>query len=433
MSKATRINRRLYRLASTLSHHKLFVKRLSVTILTILMITPIIFHIPTATAIGVCDLKKDELKTYAVNNILYYCPRTVTYGSDGTAVTCVSISQGSGDNPSKILGFLMETGYDKNAAAAIVGNLMQESGGNIDPYIRQDGGKADESWRAWNGGKTFSGGFGIAQWDYPSRVEGLQRYADSKNLPVVSLQIQLEYLVQEATQDYASGPAQLNGKSLEEATEYFMKKFENPGVPALSNRISFAQQVLGIEPSDPGFATECQDGGGDVGAGVNIDGFTVYGQCNPAWAAAPFGSNNICDAGCGPTSFAMIATALGHAVDPRTAAADAAGDYVPGSGSSWTITQHLSQKYGLRYGGDVGRSVDAINQVLSSGGMIHTSGKGGAPYTGGGHFVAIVGIKDGQWLVADSWHDNQQMGSLKSYDPYQVLSGMQNAKAVYAN
>ena len=179
-------------------------------------------------------------------------------------------------------------------------------------------------------------------------------------------------------------------------------------------------------------STSCSDRGG----------FVWYGQYEDEWKDYPFGSSTVGPSGCGPTSFAMMATSLlGQSITPDETAriAGDAGMYVPGSGSSHEITRVLSEHYGLEYqaltASSASEAVSLINQYLQDGWMIHTSGSGSAPFTSGGHYIGIRGIaEDGGWLLADSGHEESY--STRSWDPLSVVNAgmlLQNIKAIRAS
>lgn len=162
----------------------------------------------------------------------------------------------------------------------------------------------------------------------------------------------------------------------------------------------------------------------DCGSGE----FKFYGQSDPKWGSKPFGSTTISSGGCGPTSFAMLATELlGKDILPDETAkvAGDAGMHVPGAGSSWQITKTLADHYGLEYekidASSVKDAIDKINQHLQDGWKIHISGHGGTLY-GGGHYIGIRELtSDGKWLLADS--GKAQENSEKPWDPETVMSG----------
>lgn len=167
--------------------------------------------------------------------------------------------------------------------------------------------------------------------------------------------------------------------------------------------------------------------------------FVEYLQCNSPWASLNYGldgihgtnGDSVCNSGCAPLVFAMMATALlGREVSPAEAT-DIAGREgqhcnIDGTwcGSYWTITELLAKKYGLTYKA-VGARTEAeaikiINQYLNDGWMIHTSGESESlPYTAAGHYIGIGKItEDGKWYVLDSYHGNAV------YRPEEVVAGM---------
>ncbi|MBO7720639.1 C39 family peptidase [Candidatus Saccharibacteria bacterium] len=404
------------------------------------------------------------------------------------------IPQGD-DAASIVIGYLMKNGYTKEAAAAVAANLMVESG--INPRKLEGGKIVPEDFVAYSSsGKTFSGGFGIAQWTTAGRVKNLQDYANSTGRKVTSLSVQVEFVLKELTGAYASSssPGKVNGMDLAHAVWQIRKYYETPGgfiwtthngkyyndyipnsleelsetkTPAAYNEFkkayNAAQSMLGITPSDdfptdsssanivcvpdPNYDGDGSDYEGGDGSPVNVNGYIFYSQCDPSWKNLYYGLNGvkgpdgnaICKSGCGPTSFAVIATNLLHrSITPGETAdiagkagmhtKDKNGNY---TGSSHSITSVLGKHYGLNVV-KISKSIDAINSYLSKGYMIHTSGSGAAPFTSGGHYIAIVArLSDGRWLVGDS----SKNGPSGIYNPSTVMAGMKadNVWAVGVN
>ena len=409
-------------------------------------------------------------KLFSSNNIVFYNPEeqdaaSCPDGSTGSPTTETIIV--GDDNGSIILGFLIQNGYTKTAAAAIAGNFMVESG--LNPRKLQGGAIVEENFVAYDtGGKTFNGGFGLAQWTSAGRVQKLQDYANSRGMNVATLSAQLGFALQELTGGYASSssPGAINNLSLEEATFMVRRYYEGPGamiwttnngkyyndyVPnnlselsqsrtpgaygEFSKAFNAAQSLLGITPTAP-ILTEnkvevC------LPEEKDINNLIFYSQSDPKWGNLNYGlegingndRNSISASGCGPTSFAVIATNLLHKSITPDQTADIAGraGMHAASGSSHDITSVLGRHYGLKVIKIPG-TISSINQYLNQGYMIHTSGKGAAPFTANGHYIAIVkNLPDGQWLVADS----SKRGPSGQYSPQQVLSGM-NTDNVWA-
>lgn len=127
----------------------------------------------------------------------------------------------------RAMEFFQSKGLSVHAAAGIVGNLIHESGG-LNTTIKGDGGKA----------------FGIAQW-HPDRQKGLKALAKSRGTDISDFDTQLEYVWQELNTGYKKAlNGLLNSRNVEEATTVFMKDFEKPGTPHLTQRIKHAKSLL---------------------------------------------------------------------------------------------------------------------------------------------------------------------------------------------
>ena len=151
----------------------------------------------------------------------------------------------------------------------------------------------------------------------------------------------------------------------------------------------------------------------------------IYYQGDEPWGSLLYGNcggATIGDAGCGPTSLAMIITALtGKKVTPDEIAKKAVtGGYrVCNSGSSHAITD-LAKGYGLTVK-DYGRpSIAEINKALKNGVMFQVAGTGPSPFSGNGHFIGIRGVtEDGKWLIFDSAHKGQGTNE-KAWNPMEI-------------
>ena len=144
---------------------------------------------------------------------------------------------------------------------------------------------------------------------------------------------------------------------------------------------------------------------------IDPSNLTNYLQCDPQWGQSPFGSSNICTSGCGPTSFASLATMLlGQQILPNETSkvAGDAGMYIRGAGSSHQVTKFLANHYGLQYEklptpANSSQAIEMINKYLDEGWTLHISGRGTAPFSAGGHYIAIRGkTNDGKWLLFNS-------------------------------
>jgi hypothetical protein len=123
--------------------------------------------------------------------------------------------------------FFVGKGLTSAQAAAIVGNLMQES--NLDPASTQRDGP----------------GHGIAQWSAGARWNKLLRFAKARRASPRALTTQLQFLWHELTTVRAYGLGALRAaRSVAAATRVFAKSFEVCGVCNDARRIALAQATL---------------------------------------------------------------------------------------------------------------------------------------------------------------------------------------------
>ena len=167
-------------------------------------------------------------------------------------------------NEKVIWDFLM--GKTKNAfgTAAIMGNLMAESSlnprcatglkktgySNVSQYIlASDDGAHEFS----NDGVAF----GLVQWCFHTRKEGLLEYAKSTGRSVGHLKMQLEYLVKEMSERYKTAwSAACNAKTIRQASDVIMLQYEKPATTteaAKKKRADYGQKILDMftETAEP--------------------------------------------------------------------------------------------------------------------------------------------------------------------------------------
>lgn len=332
------------------------------------------------------------------------------------------------DNIEKAFNYFLSRGLTAEQSAGIVGNLIQES--NVNP-------SADNP-------AAVGGGGGIAQWEGErwSGSDGLLAFAQQQGKPWNDLGLQLDFIWKEMPNQYAGDVAALQAilpgasgstSSLDAvkmsqtaaiAAQAFELTFERAGNPQMQNRINYANQILdpanGMVGNNPSSiaAASCP-----VGSGQFVDGFQLYDQCDPAWGGKQYGvAGTICQAGCGPSTMAMIITALtGTPVTPDVVAEYAAANGQSfGGGSAWTIPKVTAEHWGLK-ATFLGNDIVKINEVLMNGGLVAAAGRGGTPFTPGGHYIVIRALTaDGQWLIGDS--NLVEETSSRPWDPNDIMA-----------
>lgn len=328
------------------------------------------------------------------NGTAWYDPYDQQCDQDNASGSTVLVG---GDNASKIWNFLIAKGLKPEQAAGVMGNLYQES--KFNPNAQQD-----------NSTDPFPKpdvGFGIAQWTSSGRQLNLKAFGKEQNKALTDLGLQLDFLWRELSTSYGPALSSLkNASTARDATFVFHRDFEK------SADTMAAIEILRIKPAE-NFLTQyggvsanstetiCTSTGG---ATKYADNFSFFEQCDPRWGSKIYGdSSTICQAGCGPSSMAMIITNLtGKTVTPLDVATYGAqnGTWVSGVGSSWTIASVSANHWGLK-SVQINKDVVKINAILQSGGLVLMSGTGAMPFTSFGHFIVIRGVtSDGKWKIA---------------------------------
>lgn len=389
----------------------------------------IVSSVKSDVSSSVIDAAYQNVISYKTSLSLNTKPPTTTEGGSAPTVS-------GNDNRSKIWNFLISTkfsGYGGKAfgpvqAAGALGNFFQESGWRFDA-VQPNG-----------------DGHGIAQWSNVRRGV-LMNLASKMGKPWSDPTVQFQMMKNELDANYGQS---LQAQGYDKLTDpvaaslMFQVVYEGAGDPQQQNRNKAAVEALkdlsGLQPTTS-FTAGCiadSAAGSTTPSGLNStkstfvtkDGFPVYLQKDPRWANLPYGTGKIGPSGCGPTTMAMIITALtGQAITPDVAAKQAGDDgmYVTG-GSSWDIAKDLAGHYSLKASA-IGNNATAITNAVKSGSYVVMAGKGALPFTTEGHYIAIRGVtSDGQWQVADPGH---QATNDQTFAPSTILS-MAAAGSIYA-
>lgn len=139
-----------------------------------------------------------------------------------------SMNEGVKGNPKKAMEFFINKGLSPQAAAGIVGNLHGES--SLNTGAIGDNGTS----------------IGMAQW-HKQRADNLKEFAKKRKTDWKDFDTQLEFLWNELNTDYVGVLNQLKfAKSVDNATDIFLERFERPADPDLSRqkRRNFAKSLL---------------------------------------------------------------------------------------------------------------------------------------------------------------------------------------------
>lgn len=152
-------------------------------------------------------------------------------------------------NEKIIWDFLLAHIKNEYGVAGLIGNLFGESTlrpENLENIYEKRWKTSDAAYTdAINNGtytreqfKNDKGGYGIAQWTFWSRKEGLYDYAKQLGVLINDLNMQLNYLWIELTTKYTTTLDVLyNAKSVKEASDEVLVHFEHPGAVDDPNKV----------------------------------------------------------------------------------------------------------------------------------------------------------------------------------------------------
>ena len=188
-------------------------------------------------------------------------------------------------NDRVIWDFLIAHGLTECGAAGLMGNLYAESGllpTNLQNTYNNKFGMTDDEYTTAvdNGSYTNfvhdSAGYGLAQWTYWSRKEGLLNYAKASGKSIGDLTMQLEYLLQELSSSFKSVLSTLkSATSVSQASNIVLLQFERPAdqsAAAQAKRASYGQNYYNQ------FASAAQGGGS---TGMSNSPLVEYTRISP--------------------------------------------------------------------------------------------------------------------------------------------------------
>lgn len=144
----------------------------------------------------------------------------------------------------------------------------------------------------------------------------------------------------------------------------------------------------------------------------------LFMQWDQRWGYNRYGSDVMGITGCGPTCLAMVGfylTGDAETFDPASVArfAEINGYYASGYGSSWTLISEGGERLGLDVTEIPLVKKRMVDNVEVGNPIILAMGAG--DFTSTGHYIVIVGMKDGMFVVNDP-NSAENSGKLWSYE-----------------
>jgi hypothetical protein len=151
------------------------------------------------------------------------------------------------------------------------------------------------------------------------------------------------------------------------------------------------------------------------------DTVPLFLQWDSRWGYEKYGSDMMAITGCGPTCLAMVGyylTGDAETYDPAAMAAfsEKYGYYATGYGSSWTLISEGAVKLGLDVT-EIPLVEKRIKDNLEVGNPIICA-MGAGDFTSSGHYIVLVGLKDGKFIVNDP-NSPENSEKLWSYEQIQ--------------
>ena len=145
-----------------------------------------------------------------------------------------------------------------------------------------------------------------------------------------------------------------------------------------------------------------------------------------------YGGGSISSSGCGPTSFAMVASYLtGRTITPVDAVAWCGNTYyVAGAGTSWAYFPAAASHFGC---GAVTQTADAnaVLQALADGHPVISSQTRGL-FTSGGHFIVLRGLTPGGKVLINDPNDNDRKNYInREFDMMSEIHVTSNAYWIF--
>ena len=168
------------------------------------------------------------------------------------------------------------------------------------------------------------------------------------------------------------------------------------------------------------------------GGSYPANGMQIPHYLQTDYGNIPYGGGSIASSGCGPTSFAMIASYLTDTtITPADAVAWCGNSYyMPGVGPYWSYFQAAANHFGC---GSVTQTSDAnqVLQALSEGHPVISSQRAGL-FTSGGHFIVLRGVTADSKVLVNDPNDNSSKNYInREFDMMSEVHATSNAYWIF--
>lgn len=174
---------------------------------------------------------------------------------------------------------------------------------------------------------------------------------------------------------------------------------------------TYTYTVRVINSSGTRFFSGFDPSGFVITANEGVKGFKYYDQTKYSY---PYGDDTIAGSGCGPTSFAMIASTLtGRSITPVDAVSWCGNSYyMLGVGTYWSYFSAAADHFGIEMEQQLGGYDTASVLSALRNGKYVISAQSYGRFTRGGHFIVLAGLtSSGKVIVYDPNGANNYVGT----------------------
>lgn len=352
----------------------------------------------------------------------------------------------------KIWNYFLLLGYPKAGIAGIMGNMQSESHFNSmcvqGDYLQSDPVAYDTNYTNSVNNKTISendfvrkgpggGGYGLAQWTWYTRKQGLYDRTVKNNISIGDLNAQLTYYDYElqnlsdfssvyqvvtTTNDVRTAcnkvfhdyESPLDQSTTAEEGRYtncktIYDKYKDNAVPNVSSSNNGAWELNGAATGD-GYPE------GTYKSSSNLT-FKQFRQDTGSYASNSYWSGTIASSGCGPTSVAILASGL---TNKNLTPADTARS-MRGNTGQGTLSAEM-QRIGLSTKLIEKESADDITRELKNGNVMLVSVGSSTIFTSNSHIMAVVDINsNGQVYVINPNSQGRTSSPSGWYNPTELI------------
>lgn len=310
-----------------------------------------------------------------------------------------------GNNFEEKVWFALTEQYSEIAAAGAMGNFAEESGfvANVvqghsgdtsfnENYASQVNSGAISRYDFAHSGPG-GGGYGLAQWTWYSRKEGLYDLAQQEGTSIDDENTQIKWLLKEI-EAYCS--AWQSSGTVEEAAVNFHNEFEksNDNASQIQERVDAAVRYYN------------EYHGKERPAG-SVGDYPRYYQGDDRWAKDAYGSGTIRGRGCGACALAMAVTGLtGQIVEPPEIVSylNSQGLNTADEGEGTNSASAIASKYGLTLEVVGKNDKEKIDAALKAGKVCMFSIYSNGIYSGKGHYILVYKHDENGYYVVESGH-----------------------------